>query len=74
MTEKDQSLIEDLEKKLLTASPEVAQFQVHFEQLQEILQKCREKIAEIKAGDPATAEKLANAVKTVCRGVQTDDR
>ncbi len=59
--------IEDLEKKLLTASPAVAQFQVHFEQLQEILQKCREKIAEIKAnGDEATAEKLANAVKAVC--------
>ena len=48
--------------RLKTASPEMNAFKILFEAFQEAGHKCRRQIEKIREGDPATAQKLMNAM------------
>ncbi len=54
---------DELEKRLKTASPAVAVFQSHYEQVQGLMIKCRKDIDEIAKSDAETASKLALAMQ-----------
>lgn len=54
---------EALEKQLKTASPAVAVFQAHFEQVQVLMSKCKEDIEKARENDPDLAGKFAAAMK-----------
>lgn len=58
-----QKKAEDLERQLKTASPAVAVFQAHFEQVQVLMGKCKEDINKARETDPDLAGKFAAAMK-----------
>lgn len=55
--------LEEAQKKLKTASPEITAFKVLFDSLQSTASKLKEMLDKIHQEDPATADKLRNALK-----------
>ena len=55
--------LEEAQRRLKTASPEVTAFKTLFESLQDTARKLCEKISEIRRDDVETAEKLSAALK-----------
>lgn len=55
--------LEEAEKRLKTASPEVTAFKALFDTMQDTASKCRGMIEKIRTSDPETAEKLTKALK-----------
>ena len=60
---KARSELEEAEKKLKTASPEIAGFKALFEQLQQTADRLRGMIQEISRNDPETGGKLGAALR-----------
>lgn len=57
--------LEETEKRLKTASPEVTAFKALFDTMQETAAKLRGMIEKIRQTDPETADKLTNAMKAL---------
>lgn len=57
--------LEETEKRLKTASPEVTAFKALFDTMQETAAKLRGMIEKIRQTDPETAHKLTNAMKAL---------
>ena len=55
--------LEEAQKKLKTASPEVTAFKALFNSMQSTAAKLRTMIEKIRSEDPETADKLAAALK-----------
>lgn len=55
--------LEETEKRLKTASPEVTAFKTLFDTMQDTASKCRGMIEKIRTSDPEMAEKLTKALK-----------
>lgn len=60
--EKAESELDDMEKRLKTASPEVTAFKTLFDVTQTNAKKLKEMLNTIRASDPETGNKLANAM------------
>ena len=58
-----QERLEEAQKKLKTASPEVTAFKALFDSMQGTAAKLRTMIEKIRSEDPETADKLAAALK-----------
>ena len=58
-----QERLDEAQKKLKTASPEVTAFKALFDSMQEIAVKLQKSIGNIRSNDPETADKLAAALK-----------
>ena len=57
--------LEETEKRLKTASPEVTAFKALFDTVQETAAKLRAMLEKIRQSDPEMAEKLTNALKAL---------
>ncbi len=57
--------LEETEKRLKTASPEVTAFKALFDTMQETAAKLRGMVEKIRQTDPETADKLSNALKAL---------
>lgn len=57
--------LEALEKQVRAASPEVTEFKLYFERVQEDWNRMQGALLKVQGNDPDTAEKLRSAVKAV---------